>query len=90
MNNYLVILDSRSAVGAIYLNGNNDGLVTDGTIKHPLLLCSKIEFNNPLFLFVIRPLDKEASQSIYLPYGSIVAIHQFAEGDKAPLGFSIK
>ena len=87
---YLLILDCRSTIGSIYLNGNNDGTVTDGKLNHPLLDCTEIKMNNPYYIFAIRSLKKEGAshQSVYLPHGSVVAIYQYAEEQGYPPGFS--
>lgn len=86
---YLIILDGRSPIGAIYLQGNNDGTTTDGEIIHPLLDCTQITTDSPYYIFATRSLKKEGKshQTLYLPHGSVVAIYQYDESDPRPLGF---
>ena len=86
---YLVLLDCNSSIGSIYANGNNDGIVNDGDINHPVLACTEIETNNPYYIFAIRSGDQEGGlrQSVFLPHSSVVAIYRYAEDEPHPLGF---
>jgi len=85
---YFVVLDLRSAIGSIYENGNNDGFVTDGKMKHPVLDCTEIAIDSPYYLFATRDMSKtgRSHQHLHIPHGSIVAIHHYAEEEK-PVGF---
>jgi hypothetical protein len=86
---YLLILDADSTAGKIYLAGNNDGLVSDGTIKHPVLLCTEIKMDSPYYIFAKRQMKAPAShQSLCLPYGSVAIILQLEENEPIPtIGF---
>lgn len=87
--NYLVILDARSAVGALY-NTKADGTVTEanGEIKHPALYCSGISIDHPIYLFATRPLKGDKShQSLHIPHHAVVAIYRMHEEDAPPVGF---
>ncbi|WP_124919313.1 hypothetical protein [Burkholderia cepacia] len=85
--NYLVILDARTPIGAIY-SEKADGVVTDGSLRHPALYCSDVSIDHPLYLFVTRPLKKgESHQSLHVPHHAVVAIHRLNESDTLPIGF---
>ncbi|WP_155294440.1 hypothetical protein [Burkholderia cepacia] len=85
--NYLVILDARSPIGAIY-GEKADGIVTDGALRHPALHCSDVSMDHPVYLFATRPLKKDEShQSLHVPHNAIVAIYRLNESDAPPIGF---
>ena len=86
---YLVVLDVRSSIGRIYANANNDGFVTDGEIKHPVLDCTEIAIDSPYYLFATRDMSRTGNtyQHLHIPHGSVVAIHHYAEEIEKPVGF---
>ena len=86
---YIVILDAKSPVGAIYANGNNDGLTSDGNISHPVLDCTEIETNNPYYIFAKRSPNEAipSHQILYLPHGSVVMIVAYDKAEDRPVGF---
>ena len=86
---YLVILDARSATGSIYASGNNDGFVRDGELRHPFLDCSEVVTDAPYYLFAKRDRSRQGQsyQSMYIPHGSIVYIHCYADEEPRPIGF---
>lgn len=86
---YLVVLDANSVIGRIYAKGNNDGIVNDGRLDHPVLDCTDLVTDSPYYIFATHSLKKEGGshQSVFLPHGSVVAIYQYAENDPHPLGF---
>ena len=87
---YLVVLDCRSAVGAGYFAGSNDGLVKGGPdLSHPALDCSEIDTSNIHYLWVKREIakGKKGTQTLFLPHGAIVNIVCYADEGPKPLGF---
>jgi hypothetical protein len=86
---YLVILDVRSASGAVYHSGSNDGYVSDGDLRHPVLDCSEIVVDSPYYLFAKRDMAKQGGsyQSLYIPHSSVVHIHCYADSGTRPMGF---
>lgn len=85
---YLLILDAVSIPGKIYLYGKNDGYVTDGDTKYPVLLCTEIKMDNPYYIFAKRELkESESHQSLFLPYGSVAMIYQIEKDQPTPIGF---
>ncbi|MDR5756479.1 hypothetical protein [Caballeronia sp. LZ035] len=89
--NYLVVLDVRSPIGAIY-NRKADTNVPDAEaqLSHPALLCSDVSIDHPTYLFATRPLKGDKShQSLHIPHHAVVAIYRVNEEDAAPMGFPI-
>jgi len=86
---YLVVLDARSVVGGMYANGYNDGFVSDGEIRHPVLDCTEIATDSPYYLYVKRDLSRHGKdyQTIHIPHSSIVVIHHYADEGRKPMGF---
>lgn len=86
---FLIVLDANSTIGRIYANGSNDGFVNDGHQKHPVLDCIELTIDNPYYIFAIREMKKAAGsrQSLYLPHGSVAAIHLYDVTEPHPLGF---
>jgi len=86
---YLVILDSRSVVGQMYLEGTHDGFVRVGDAKHPVLDCIEIETDSPYYIRAIRTLERigGSSQTLYLPHSSVVVIYEYAKEERPPIGF---
>ena len=87
---YSVIIDARSATGSIYASGNNDGFVSDGQLRHPVLDCSEIITDVSYFVFIKRDMSKsgKSHQSLYIPHTSIVHIHCYADEGPQPMGFT--
>lgn len=86
---FLVVLDARSPIGGCYASGNNDGFVHDGQIHHPVLDCLEVATDAPYYLFAKRDMTKQEKdyQSLYIPHGSVVAIHCYADEGSKPCGF---
>ena len=86
---YLVILDNQSIIGRIYAKGNNDGYVSDGTEKHPVLSCTEVVTDNPCYVFAKRDLSGQGKshQSLHIPHTSVVAIYHYADEGSKPMGF---
>jgi len=89
---YLVVLDERSAIGSIYVSGNNDGFVTDGQLQHPVLDCTEISTDSPYYLFAKRDMSKQGKnyQSLHIPHSSVVAIYHYADEGSRPFGFVLQ
>jgi len=87
---YLVVLDAGTATGRLYADGSNDGYVSDGVSKHPVLDCAKVETDGLNYLFARRDASRRglSAQSLYLPHTSVVAVHQYAVDGPMPLGYS--
>lgn len=86
---YLVIIDARSNIGAIYLNGNNDGTTSGSEINHPIIDCTEVRTSDPYYLFAKRQFKQEGKshQSLYIPHQCVVAIYQYEEKEGRPIGF---
>ena len=86
---YLVVLDARSTIGSIFAHGHNDGTVSDGDLRHPVLDCIEIATDSPHYLFVKRDLSRHGKdyQSVHIPHSCVVAIHHYADDGSRPFGF---
>lgn len=83
---YVVTLDSESHIGshfrAVGSDGNNGG--------QPTIDCAEIDMTHHHFMRVLRGPIGEAGkhQSIYIPYGSILSVLEYAKQEGKPFGFS--
>jgi hypothetical protein len=86
---HFIILDINSPIGAMYASGSNDGFISEGDVRHPIIDCTEIVIDNPYYIFATRSLEKEGGsyQSLYLPHGSVVAIYQYKPSGPLPFGF---
>ena len=86
---YLVVLDSRTTIGAHYLpENNNDGMVGDGNLKHPALDCPEIDPSNFHYLIVTREMKRgEGTQKLYIPHSSVAYIVCYSDEGPKPMGF---
>lgn len=89
---FLVILDAKSAIGALYANGSNDGFASDGTLKHPILDCAEINADLPSYLSATRDMKSQGKshQSLLIPHGSVVMILRYAEEKPNAVGFQLQ
>jgi hypothetical protein len=90
---YLIVLDANSTVGKIYSVACDYFVKVEEVthfeeVKHPVLVCTEIETDNPNYIFARRPLKEGAThQSLYLPHGSVAMILQIEEDQPIPIGF---
>jgi hypothetical protein len=86
---YLVVVDRGSTIGRVYAQGTNDGWVTSGDEKHPVLDCTEIDPDGP-YLFVKRDMTRHGGkyQTIYIPHGFVAFILVYADEGPKPIGFT--
>ena len=86
---YLLVLDRRSEVGAMYESGSNDGHIRAGDLLHPVLDCTEVITDASHYVFATRDMKKKgkSDQSIYVPHSSVVYIHCYADEGTKPVGF---
>ena len=89
---YLIILDAKSPIGGIYIDGDNDGYACAGSLKHPVLSCVQITTDAPHFISATRILKKGGTsrQTLYLPYDSVVMVVGYDEDAHGDLGFQVQ
>lgn len=87
---YLLVLDARSAAGAIYAHAENDGGMTDGTVIHPVLACTDVDTTQTHYVWATRhPKESSVSSEVLVvPHSSVVAIRCYDVNDPAPSGFT--
>jgi hypothetical protein len=86
---YLVILDQRSPVGRAHSGANNDGVLPDGDLRHPILDCVEVTPDSAYYLFVRRDMTRfaRAAQPIHIPHSAIAAIYPYGVDEDPPFGF---
>jgi hypothetical protein len=85
---FIVVLDQRHVIGRIHSGGNNEGVVPDGELKHPVLDCLSVSTDSP-YLLVKRDMRKvnREPQTIYIPHAAVIGIYPYGPDDDAPFGF---
>lgn len=88
---HVIVVDGRTATGQLFLHGSNDGVTSNGDLRHPLLDCTAIDLHTPGHICATRELKTPTGshpQILYLPHGTIVAIFRYDTPERPPLGFA--
>lgn len=89
---YLVVLDPKSVIGAMYLSGNNDGTSEHLGTRYAHLRCTAIDWSNPFGPKLSRTFRRddgnEGTQHVLIPHHAIVAVYDAGGvSDDPPFGF---
>jgi len=84
--NWLVVVDARSEVGKLVMNGDFAGTLLAGDLQHPYIACEELSFDMPGWL---RGRRVGADHIEYIPAHVVVGIAEIKVGATTlPFGFS--
>ena len=84
--NWLVVVDIRSEVGKLVMNGEHAGTLPADDLQHPYIACDELSFDTPGW---IRGRRAGAQNVEYIPANVVIGIAEIEVGASTlPFGFS--